>query len=206
MDSKKLKITLALIVTAAIACWGAWIIEIKFIVGWEGLQWLLAELISPYFICFLVALCYIIPFGVEYGKIDSKFTLTFLSLFMLNITAYLLAEVTFKTLYTPTITSVSKTELGFLRVVHLSVFILFPLGYYFITHRLIMEISKKAIAVFMLSEALMFILGVITNFFFKGYANTYGLIDSIKMGYPQLWVCILMGLAGIYIVERYSGE
>lgn len=204
MDNKKLKTTLILIVASAVVCWAAWIIEIKFVVGWEGIQWLLAELISPYLVCFLVALCYMIPFGIEYGKIDPKILLTFLSLFTLNVTTYLLAEVTFKTLYTPSVTNISKTELGFLRFVHLAITVLFPLGYYFITHQLIMKISQKAIAVFMLCEALMFVLGVITNFIFKGYANTYGLIDSIKMGYPQFWICILMGLAGIYIVERYS--
>jgi hypothetical protein len=206
MVFKSIKSTILIVIALALTCWAAWIIEVKWIVGWTGLQWLLTDLYSPYLICFLVALAYILPFLLKYGRIDSKLTLTFLTFFVINLTAYLLSEVVFKTLYTPSPISLSKVEAFSIRFLHLAIFVLYALLYYFVTDKLIMKIARQAIAVFMLCVALMFVLGMGTNYLFRGFGSSYGFIDAIKMGYPQFWICLLMGLASIYIIERYLDE
>ncbi len=206
MVFKSTKNTILIVIALALMCWAAWIIEIKWIVGWTGLQWLLTDLYSPYLICFLVALAYILPFLLKYGRVDSKLILTFLTFFVINLTAYLLSEVVFKTLYTPNPVALSKGESISIRFLHLAIFVLYALGYYFITDKLIMKIARQSIAVFMLCVVSMFVLGIGTNFVFRGFGSSYGFIDAIKMGYPQFWICLLMGLAGIYIIERYLDE
>ena len=206
MTNIELKKTLSAIAILALVSWLAWIIEVKVITGWEGLRWLLVELYTPYFICFSVALSYIFPFWLKYGTIDSKLVLTLLTFFMLNLTAYLLSEAVFKTVHTPTAIYLSQGEIIGFYFLQVAVFALYALGYYFITYKLIMPIAGQAVLVFMACEILMFVLGILVNVVFRGFGSHYGLIDSIKMGYPQFWICILMGFAGIFVVERYSDE
>ncbi len=86
------------------------------------------------------------------------------------------------------------------------IFIGFSIGYYLVTHYLIVNMPKTFAAVFATSEVLMFLLAIITVYFIRGFGPNYDLIDAIKMGYPQFWVCILLGLSGVFIIAKNAEQ
>jgi hypothetical protein len=82
----------------------------------------------------------------------------------------------------------------------------FAFGYFHITDKLIIKVRKQQLVLFILSAFLMFILGNITVFFIHGFGNSDTLVDAVKMGYPQFWICVLMGLSGILTLVYFSDE
>jgi MFS family permease len=201
MTPQQLKHSLISIFLLAILSWVFWLYEIVAKIGWASLDWLNQDLFSPYLICLLVSVAYIHPFWVRYRNIDGKLILTTLTLFILNISVFLLSDVVLRTIF---------SRLGFLQSssykfnTSMGLILLFGLGYFFITDKLIFKIKTKYALLFLACPFLMFVLGTFTNFFIRGFATSWGVIDSIKMGFPQFWICVLMGFLGIYISSSYD--
>ena len=176
-----------------------WLFEIVVKIGWVSLAWLSEDLFSPYLICLLVSIAYIQPFWIRYHHIDGKLILTTLTLFVLNVTVYILADIVLKGFF---------SKLAFEKntpvVMALITALLFGLGYYFTTNMLIFKVKKKYALLFVACPILMFVLGIVTNFFIRGFATSWGFVDAVKMGFPQFWICILMGFLGIYISSQYE--
>jgi hypothetical protein len=177
--------------------------EITKIVGWKSLQWLETELFSPYIICCLAAACFMTPMLLKYRKIDGKIILTFLTFSLINVIAFFLAEVFFKGIYSRADFVGNKYAFYFLGVM---TFLGFSIGYYLVTHYLIVNMPKLFAVVFATSEILMFLLAIITVYFIRGFGPYYDLVDAVKMGYPQFWACILLGLSGVFILAKNAEE
>jgi magnesium-transporting ATPase (P-type) len=132
-------------------------------------------------------------------KIDSKIILTFLTLSLINIATFFLAETFLKGVFNRLSFFSEKNSfyaLGFIT------FVGFALSYYFVTHYLIVNMPKLFVFVFATSEILMFLLAMITAYFIRGYGNNGYIADAVKMGYPQFWICILLGLCGVFILSK----
>lgn len=203
MTRVELRQSLFIIFPLATASLAIWLFEITKIIGWEGLQWLETELFSPYIICCLAAASFMTPMLLKYRKIDGKIILTFLTFSLINLIAFFLAEVFFKGIYSRADLVGNKYAFYFLGVM---VFFGFSLGYYLVTHYLIVNMPKLFAIVFATSEVLMFLLAIITVYFIRGFGSHYALIDAIKMGYPQFWVCILLGLSGVFIIAKNAEQ
>lgn len=203
MTRVELKQSLFIIFPLAAASLAIWLFEITKIIGWKSLQWLETDLFSPYIICCLAAACFMTPMLLKYRKIDGKIILTFLTFSLINVIAFFLAEVFFKGIYSRADLASNKFAFYFLGVM---IFIGFSIGYYLVTHYLIVNMPKLFAAVFATSEVLMFLLAIITVYFIRGYGPNYDLIDAIKMGYPQFWVCILLGLSGVFIIAKNAEQ
>jgi hypothetical protein len=199
MTKIELKQSLLIILSLAITSVAIWLFEMTKIIGWKGLEWLQVELFSPYAICCLAAGCFMTPMMLKYRKIDSKIILTFLTYALINIIAFFLAEVFFKGIYSRADFMGNKYGLYFLGFM---IFIGFSIGYYIVTHYLIVNMPKLFAVVFATSEILMFILAIVTVYFVRGFGHYYNLIDAVKMGYPQFWICILLGLSGVFILTK----
>ena len=203
LTPQQLKHSLITVFLLSLLCWAIWLYEIVAKIGWASLEWLSEDLFSPYLICLIVSVAYIHPFWVRYRNIDSKLILTTLTLFVLNISVFLLSDVVLRTIF---------SRLGFLTsglykfTFSTITILIFGLGYFFVTDKLIFPIKKKYAALFLACPFLMFVLGLITNFFIRGFATNWGLVDSIKMGFPQFWICVLMGLMGIVISSSYDED
>jgi hypothetical protein len=201
LTPQQLKHSLISIFLFSILSWVIWLYEIVSKIGWEGLDWLNQDLFSPYLICLLVAVAYIHPFWVRYRNIDGKLILTTLTLFVLNVSVFLLSDVVLRTIFS----RLSFLQSGFYKFnTSMGLILLFGLGYFFITDKLIFKIKTKYALLFLACPLLMFVFGVITNFVIRGFATSWGIIDSIKMGFPQFWICVLMGVLGIYISSSYD--
>jgi hypothetical protein len=193
------KQSLLIIVSLAVLSLVAWLIEMTKVIGWSSLNWLQADLLSPYLICCLAAVCFMTPIVFKYQKIDSKIILTGLSLALTNVIAFFLADTFLKGIF---------NHLGFFGesgsfyVLGTVIFIGFALSYYFITHYLIVNMPKFFISIFAISEIMMFVLAKITAYFIRGFGNDHHIVDAIKMGYPQFWICVLLGLCGILVMSK----
>ena len=174
--------------------------------GWVSLSWLKTGLISPYFICFCAATAYILPFVVKHKQLDSKVILTWLSIICLNIAVFCFGDAVLKNLFSRFIIFLSFNANLKLRLFGLLGVGIFAYGHYLITHHLIFNVRKQQAALFLLSVFLMFFLGVVTVFFIPGLGNSAGLADAVKMGYPQFWICILLGISGILTITYFSDE
>jgi hypothetical protein len=201
MTPQQLKHSLISIFLLAILSWVFWLYEIVAKIGWASLDWLNQDLFSPYLICLLVSVAYIHPFWVRYKNIDGKLILTTLTLFVLNVSVFLLSDVVLRTIFS----RFGFLQSGFYKFnTSMGLILLFGLGYFFITDKLIFKIKTKYALLFLACPFLMFVLGTFTNFFIRGFATSWGVIDSIKMGFPQFWICVLMGFLGIYISSSYE--
>ena len=172
------------------------------VVGWSSLDWLQADLISPYVICCLAAVCFMTPIVLKYQKIDSKIILTFLSLSLVNIIAFFLAEIFLKSIFNRMSFFGEGNGFYFLGIV---TFIGFAASYYLITHYLIVNMPKLFVLLFATSEVFMFVLAMITAYFIRGFGKSSYIADAVKMGYPQFWICILLGLCGVFILTKNAG-
>jgi hypothetical protein len=199
MSKLELKKSLLIIVALAATSIAVWLYEMTKIIGWSSLNWLQADLMSPYLICCLAAICFMTPIVLKYQKIDSKIVLTFLTLSLINIIAFFFAETFFKGVLNRMNLFGDKT--GFYALGGVT-FVGFAASYYFVTHFLIVNMPRTYIAIFATAEILMFVLATITAFFIRGFGNNSYLADVIKMGYPQFWICILLGLSGIFILNK----
>ncbi len=198
MTKIELKQSLLIILSLAATSIAIWLFEMTKIVGWSSMDWLKAELISPYLICGLAAVCFMTPIVLKYQKIDSKIILTFLTLSLINIAAYILAETVLKGIFNQINFFSEKNSFYFLGFI---TFIGFALSYYFVTHYLIVNMPRLYVAIFATSEVLMGILAFISAFVLRGFTPTF-LVDAVKMGLPQFWICILLGLSGVFILDR----
>ena len=199
MTKIELKQSFLIIFSLAATSVAIWLFEMTKVIGWSSLDWLEADLISPYVICCLAAVCFMTPMVLKYRKIDGKIILTFLTLTMINIAAFFLAETVLKGVFSKLSFFSEKTSVYTLGAV---TFIGFALGYYFVTHYLIVNMPRLYVVVFASSEILMFVLAMITAYVFRGFGNSSYLADVIKMGYPQFWICILLGISGIFILDK----
>jgi hypothetical protein len=199
MTKIELKQSFLIIFSLAIASVAIWLFEMTKVIGWSSLDWLEADLISPYLICCLAALCFMTPMVLKYQKIDGKIILTFLTLTMINIAAFFLAETVLKGVFSEMSFFTEKTGIYALGVV---TFIGFALGYYFVTHHLIVNMPRLYVFVFASSEILMFVLAIVTAYLGRFFGGQSYFSDVIKMGYPQFWICILLGLSGIFILDK----
>jgi hypothetical protein len=202
MTKIELKQSLLIILALAVTSIASWLFEMTKVVGWSSLDWLQADLVSPYLICCLAAVCFMTPIVLKYQKIDSKIVLTFLSLSLVNIIAFFLAETFLKGVFNRITFFGEGSSFYFLGIV---TFIGFAVSYYFITHYLIVNMPKLFILLFATSEVLMFVLAMITAYFIRGFGNNSYIADAVKMGYPQFWICILLGLCGVFILNRNVG-
>ena len=200
MTRVELKQSFFIILPLAAASLSIWLYEITKIIGWKSGDWLYVDLFSPYIICCLAAMCFMTPIALKYQKVDGKIFLTFLTLALVNIIAFFLAETFFKGIY-------SRNPLVFIHTTSLYglgalIFIGFAVSYYCITHYLIVNMPSLFTIVFAASEILMFILALLTVYFIRGFGNYSNLIDAVKMGYPQFWACILLGLSGVFVMYK----
>ena len=146
MTRVELKKSLFIILPLAAASLLIWLYEITKIIGWKSLNWLRVELFSPYIICCLAAVCFMTPIALKYQKVDGKIILTSLTLALVNIIAFFLAEAFFKGVY-------SRNPLGFADLSPLYglgalTFIGFAVSYYCITHFLIVNMPSLFTVVF----------------------------------------------------------
>jgi hypothetical protein len=194
MNREERQLTLKIIIGLAILSQAIWLFELALRIGWKGLAWLKTDLISPFLIGFFAALAYITPFWVRYRQIDTRIILTVLTFYMINLSCYLLSDALFKSL------QIQGTL--FLQILRTLIFIIFVGGYYYVTNELIMPIKKHLAALFLLCIIFMYVFSLISIFIIKGFGTGTQWIDAVKMGYPQLWLCVLLGFSGIYLVEN----
>ncbi len=206
MTKEEIKQALIGILILAILAEALWLYEIVVKIGWTGLNWLKLDLYSPWGICTCAATAYTLPFIVKYKLIDSKVILTWLSFICLNIAVFYFGETVLKKLFSPLIALLSFGESLKIRLFGLFAVSIFAFGYYQMTNQLILKIRKQQVVLFILAVALMFILGNMTVFVLRGFGQGSSLVDAVKMGYPQFWVCILLGLSGILTVMYFSDE
>jgi hypothetical protein len=199
MTKIELKQSLFIILSLAVTSIVIWLFEMTKVVGWSSLDWLQADLISPYVICCLAAICFMTPIVLKYRKIDSKIILTFLTLSLINIATFFLAETFLKGVFNRISFFSEKNSFYALGLI---TFVGFALSYYVVTHYLIVNMPKLFVFVFATSEILMFLLAMITAYFIRGYGNNGYIADAVKMGYPQFWICILLGLCGVFILSK----
>jgi hypothetical protein len=183
-----------------------WLYEIQVHIGWASLNWLRNDLFSPLGVGFCAATAYLLPFIVKYRQINGKVVLTWFSLICLNIAVFYFGEAVLKSLFSRLSFILSLGQSLKIRFFGLFAVGLFSFGYYLITDKLIIKVRKQQLVLFILSTLLMFVLGNITVFFIHGFGNRDALVDAVKMGYPQFWICILLGLSGILTLVYFSEE
>ena len=206
MTKVEIKQALIGIVLLAFLAEAVWLYEIVVKIGWTGLVWLKSDLFSPIVICACAATAYIVPFIVKYRLIDGKVALTWLSFICLNIAVFYFGETVLKKLFSPLIALLSLGENIKIRFFGLFAVGAFAFGYNQITDKLILKVRKQQVVLFILSVVLMFVLGNITVFLLRGFGYGDSLVDAVKMGYPQFWICILLGLSGILTVMYFEDE
>ena len=194
MNREERQLALKIIICLAILSQALWLLELTVRIGWKGFAWLKADLLSPFLIGLLAALAYITPFWVRYRHIDTRIILTVLTFYMINLSCYLLSDILFKGL------QIHSTPL--LQILRILIFIIFIGGYYHVTNELIMPIKKHMAVLFILCTVFMYVLSLISVLFIKGFGTGTQWIDAVKMGYPQLWICVLLGFSGIYLVKN----
>jgi hypothetical protein len=194
MNREERQVALKIIISLAILSQALWLFELTARIGWKGLAWLKADLLSPFLIGLFVALAFITPFWVRYRQIDTRIVLTVLTFYMINLSCYLLSDILYKGV------QVHSTPL--LQILRIFILIIFITGYYYVTNELIMPIQKRFAALFVLCIVFMYVLSLISVFIFKGFGTGTQWIDAVKMGYPLLWLCLLLGFLGIYLVQN----
>ena len=206
MTKEEIKQALIGILLLAVLAEAIWLYEIVVKISWTGLTWLKRDLFSPYVICACAATAYIVPFIVKYRLVDGKVVLTWLSFICLNIAMFYFGETVLKKIFSPLIAFLSLRENIKIRLFGLFAVAAFAFGYYQITDKLILKVRKQQVVLFILSVVLMFVLGNITVFLLRGFGHGDSLVDAVKMGYPQFWICILLGLSGIFTVAYFDDE
>ncbi len=206
MTKEEIKQALIGILLLAFLAEAIWLYEIVVKIGWTGLEWLKRDLFSLYVVCTCAATAYIVPFIVKYRLIDGKVVLTWLSFICLNIVVFYFGETVLKKLFSPLIVFLSLGENIKIRLFGLFAVGAFAFGYYQITDKLILKVRKQQIVLFILSVVLMFVLGNITVLVLRGFGHGDSLVDAVKMGYPQFWICVLLGLSGILTIVYFDDE
>ena len=206
MTKQEIRQALTGILLLAILAEAMWLYEIVVRIGWANLAWLRKDLISPFGVCFCAATAYLLPFIVKYKQIDGKVILTWLSFICVNIAVFYIGEAVLKNLFSPLIALLSFGASLKMRLFGLFAVSIFAFGYYIITHKLIFNVRKQQLALFPLSVFLMFVLGSVTVFLIPGFGNGESIVDAVKMGYPQFWICTLLGITGILTVIYFSDE
>jgi hypothetical protein len=206
MTKREWAYTISGILLLAMLAEALWLHEIVVRIGWASLLWLKEDLFSPIGICFCAGTAYILPFIIKYKQLDSKVILTWMSFVFLNITLYYFGEAVLKNLFSPVIAYLSLGANIKMRLFGLFAVCLFAFGYHLITTHLIMRVSKQQTALFLLSVFLMFGLGILTAIFIPGFGQGAMLSDAVKMGYPQFWICMLLGVSGILTITHFAEE
>ncbi len=206
MTKKEWAYTITGILLLAMLAEALWLHEIVVRIGWASLLWLKEDLISPIAICFCAGTAYILPFIIKYKQLDGKVILTWLSFVFLNIAVYYFGEAVLKNLFSRVIVYLSLGANIKMRFFGLFAVGLFAFGYHLITRHLIMQVSKQQTVLFLISAFLMFVLGILTAVFIPGFGQSAMLADAVKMGYPQFWICMLLGASGILTITHFAEE
>jgi hypothetical protein len=198
MTKEEFKKAFSIILGCAILSTSIWLLEIVKRIGWAGELWLEKDLLSPIVISIFIALAYITPFWMSYSRIDGRIILSTLTFSMINLSTYFLTTAILRGMLLHASAS--------LWVFSLFVFALFVGGYYYVTDQLIMPLRKNRIVLFCLVLIGLLILSITTAFVIRGFGVGYSFTDAFKMGYTHFWLCILLGLVGVYLVEKYKEE
>ncbi len=206
MTKQEIKQALIGIFLLAVLAEALWLYEIVVRVGWVGIEWLKQELYSVLGISICAATTYVLPFIVKYKLINGKVILTWLTFICLNIAVFYFGETVLRKLFSPLIALLSFGESLKIRLFGLFAVGIFAFGYYQITDKLILKVRKQQVILFLLAVVLMFVLGNMTVFVIRGFGQGSSLVDAVKMGYPQFWICILLGLSSILTIMYFSEE
>ena len=188
---------------AGLFCNFIWLYEIINIKGWYGLYWLNGYMLSVFLIIpitvasFIISLRKISDIGLKYFVISTSI-LTIVSLISFEIAREVLFSIYSRFFFLSHSLSVSIIIIMIGILIPTSIF---SIGYYFITNKLIIKISWKAIILFILSLIFSIVCGLLTIKIYSGFGTGRTFIDSVKMGYPIFWLNISFGLISIILIR-----
>lgn len=205
MVSKPMKFTtkdfiaLTIPILLGILAWGIWLYEIVNRVGWESANWLRVPLCSVYIITGITVVSYLAPILMWSKAKWYVMSACILGMYLAAYGGYYFGRYLFTQLYLKQFsdkTHVMDVWALFFLVLAVSA-VFFSLKQYFLFKSgqfHILTLMAVFISVIPASLA--------TVEWFPGFGSTIGFIDAVKMGYPMLWVNILLGWTAYAMVRK----
>lgn len=192
MLMKKL-IVLIPFIAAALSI-SVWLCEIVSIDSWQSLQWLHVTLISPYIITLLAALSFIVPLYFQLKLPLKKTIVSVVFLYCVNTVCFYFAQ----RFFYDTSWNVDITDI--VRLLILS--IVFSMMHWFIIRKVFKLKVKASIFILVLVPFISMGLSLLTVFICPGFGFQTNFVDAVKMGYPQFFGVLCIGLTSVYFSKQ----
>jgi hypothetical protein len=175
-----------------------WLYEITTVIGWDNFNWLTSEFYAPIVFCLLVTTAYLTPFLWYHRSIDAKVVLTCGSLLSVNFVSLLCGGLAIH------YANAAEGQIDLMAIFAILGILLFSFGNYWITDQLILKLRPFVIFLFLGVAVISLLLGRLMVSVFKGFAHYPSMLDAVKMGYPQFWLCLLSGILAVFIVKAFE--
>lgn len=178
---------------------GLWWYEMIVDIGWAGSSWLTTSHWSPYGIVVLVVVAYLTPIGLRFSLPLGKLLMAGIELYLTSLVAYFIARIVLLSLYTNVY---GYLHVGGLLGILIVVIFLTAFSYWNITHRRLQSQSSRLVWYVLAGIILSVPLAWVTVFCWNGFGSGRGILDAIKMGYPQAWLTLLLGLSSWMVAKE----
>jgi hypothetical protein len=192
-----------IVILLGIICNFLWLYEIVQIKGWIGLNWLNGYMNSIFLIIPLTVCSYILTLR-RFRKIEFKnLMISFIGLSIISLVSF---EIAREFIYEINSRFFGDYSSQFISIVKVLTGIIIPnliycIGYHFITNRFLLKLRKITIFLYLGPIVFSILFGLITININPGFGSGTTFIDSVKMGYPILWMNIFFGIIGVLILK-----
>lgn len=178
-----------------------WLIEIKYFIGFESLQWLKQPLYSPYICTFFVTLALLLPAYLTTKNIR-KLVAPGLLLYLASIVFYNLGSYYVRLPYTSLgVSGTNSLTISVYLVGGLFLTSLFSFCVWLIFSKLTSPLKKVVILYITLATICIVPLSLFSITLFPGFGSQTNWVDAVKMGYPVFWATCIMGLIGSFALK-----
>lgn len=185
----------------ALLAYALWLVEINYLIGWEGTEWLAHTHYSVFVIAALVVLAYLLPLRLLAHKPLVVLAKAGIELYFVTLAAYLLEKLVLLTLYTQFYGFLNRDWLLILQVLVLAMTVL---SFYFVTQRWLQSLRWQQTLVFGAAMLLPYPLSVLSARLLFNFSKNPAFLDAIKWGYPFFWITLLMGIAGLIATKNFT--
>lgn len=176
-----------------------WILEIRYFIGWDGIEWILFDMKSVYLVALFSVLSFVLP-PVIIGYSNSKRALiAALILYVFSIFAFFLSKQIFRQLY------LKIGEKDHVIYVWLLIFLVtITAAIFYLTKDIFLFKSEKFHIMTIVAVFISIVpASMITIEWFRGFAVTESFVEAVKMGYPIFWLNILLGWVSYVMAKRF---
>jgi len=191
-------IALIIPVFLGMASLAIWLTEIRYFVGWNGIEWIRTDLKSVYIATLLAVCSYILPVVIISKPKWPNAILSIILLYIFSLFSYFISKWIFKQLY------IKMGDETHVMYVWYLIFVVTIVAVFFYYVKQFLLFKSEIFHIMTIIAVFISIIpaSLISIEWVKGFAVIESFVEAVKMGYPIFWLNVLMGFVSYAMVRK----